>query len=81
MPRNWRSLYRNARGDEIKIEEYFDWWHRLLAEYEADGIRDFDAGIFDAPYPNPSDPIEEASNIAYKRGYDRRRKETTNVHS
>lgn len=56
-----------------------DWWDELLAAYEADGARDFDAGVFDPPYPGqPGDPTEGAANTAYKRGYDRRRKEATN---
>lgn len=55
------------------------WWSRLMEEYEQDGYRDFDAGIFDPPYHGlhspGEDPEEDAANRSYKAGYDRRRKE------
>lgn len=52
-----------------------DWWDELLAERFRDGQRDAEHGRFESPYPGSQDPQDEDENLAYRRGFDQRRRE------
>lgn len=52
-----------------------DWWEKQLKEYEQDGRRDADKGIWSPPYPGSEAPDDEFQNEAYRLGFNDRRKE------
>ena len=57
-----------------------DWWDQHLAEFEADGRKDADAGTYDLPWHrDEDDPQSQDENAAYHRGFAKRRKELGNL--
>ena len=54
-----------------------DWWQSILLARAQEGSDDADKGIYDPPYPSASeeDPMEMDENFAYRRGFDKRRRE------
>ena len=55
-------------------DETWVWWLQQLAEYRQDGRDDAERGEFSWPYPFNEEGDKEF-NIAYKTGFDERRKE------
>ena len=57
-----------------------EWWTRHLAEFEAQGRKDADMGIYDLPWHrDEDDPQNQDENAAYHRGFAKRRKELGNA--
>ena len=52
-----------------------DWYSEMLKQRENDGAADAEKGRFNWPYPASDDPNDEDENLAYSRGFDRRRRE------
>ncbi|MCR4297481.1 MAG: hypothetical protein NUV75_01825 [Gallionella sp.] len=53
-----------------------DWWNDLLAEHAADGRCDADLGVYRPPWASEADdPQNQDENVAYRRGFDARRRE------
>ena len=57
-----------------------DWWHEHLAEFAADGRKDADLGMYRPPWPSEDDdPQNQDENLAYRKGFDEKRKELGNA--
>lgn len=57
-------------------DDITEWWRKLLSDHTANGISDANNGVFEWPYPDDSnDPQSEDENLAYKNGFDNRRRE------
>lgn len=58
------------------MSEMSNWWESNLAEFEADGRRDAEHGVYNPPWPSEdNDPQNQDENAAYRKGFDARRRE------
>lgn len=61
--------------DRAMSEVISDWWDDLLKDREKQGEIDAQNGVFEYPYSDDSDPQNQDENLAYKRGFTKKRNE------